>query len=63
VFQWAAQQLLKFVQEPEGRRWGTAGFDHQALVELDKHACATLKHNRLAGNVFQGDIGSFDGSP
>ncbi|WP_312099850.1 DNA cytosine methyltransferase, partial [Corynebacterium dentalis] len=28
-----------------------AGFDHQAVVELDKHACATLRANRPSWNV------------
>lgn len=39
-----------------------AGFDHVALVELDKHACATLRSNRPYWNVIQADITRFDTS-
>ena len=33
-----------------------AGFDHAALVEIDGHACKTLKHNRPQWNVVEGDL-------
>ena len=33
-----------------------AGFDSKCLVEIDKHACATLKTNRPEWNVVEGDI-------
>jgi DNA (cytosine-5)-methyltransferase 1 len=34
----------------------SAGFHPRALVELDPHACATLRSNRPYWNVIQGDI-------
>lgn len=40
-----------------------AGFFHNALVELDQHACSTLRHNRPAWNVIEGDLTFFDGRP
>jgi DNA (cytosine-5)-methyltransferase 1 len=40
-----------------------AGFDHVALVELDTHACNTLRINRPKWNVIQQDIREFDGTP
>lgn len=33
-----------------------AGFDHQALIEIDTHASQTLKTNRPSWNVTQGDL-------
>ena len=39
-----------------------AGFEHVGLVEIDKHACATLRLNRPFWNVLQRDIVHFDGS-
>ena len=30
------------VPVPEGRRFEQAGIEHAALVDIDKHACATL---------------------
>jgi len=39
-----------------------AGFEHAALVELDQHACATLRSNRPYWNVIQADITRFDAS-
>jgi len=36
-----------------------AGFEHIALVEIDKHACATLKENRPEWNVIEGDVKAF----
>jgi DNA (cytosine-5)-methyltransferase 1 len=38
-----------------------AGFDHVALVEINKHACATLRLNRPCWNVIEGDLAQFDG--
>ena len=38
-----------------------AGFEHVALVEIDPHACLTLRENRPAWNVVEGDVRSFDG--
>ena len=40
-----------------------AGFQHEALVEIDKHSCATLRFNRPQWNVIQGDVSHFDGRP
>ena len=36
-----------------------AGFEHAALVEIDGHACATLKKNRPNWNVIEGDVKYF----
>lgn len=33
-----------------------AGFAHTALVEIDKHCCNTLRHNRPAWNVLEEDM-------
>jgi DNA (cytosine-5)-methyltransferase 1 len=33
-----------------------AGFDHVALVEFDRHACATLRTNRPYWNTIQDDV-------
>lgn len=33
-----------------------AGFDHLAVVELDRHSCATLRANRPYWNVVQADV-------
>ena len=40
-----------------------AGFEHVALVEIDKHACNTLRLNRPEWNVIESDINHFDGTP
>lgn len=40
-----------------------AGFQHRALVEIDKHACATLRLNRPEWNVIEGDLHTWDPSP
>ncbi len=40
-----------------------AGFDHVALVEIEKNACATLRLNRPSWNVVEGDLLAFDGRP
>ncbi|MGH9493583.1 MAG: DNA cytosine methyltransferase [Candidatus Sulfotelmatobacter sp.] len=39
-----------------------AGIDHAGLVELDKHACATLRLNRPSWKVIETDLNTFDGS-
>jgi len=36
-----------------------AGFEHIALVEINKHACATLRENRPDWNVIEGDVKIF----
>jgi len=40
-----------------------AGFDHAALVEIESAACSTLRLNRPAWNVAEGDLHCFDGLP
>lgn len=37
-----------------------SGFEHQALVEIDAHACDTLRLNRPHWNVIEGDLSHFD---
>ncbi|MFD2738940.1 DNA cytosine methyltransferase [Sulfitobacter aestuarii] len=37
----------------------TAGFAHTALVEIDKHCCNTLRHNRPQWNVLEEDMRHF----
>lgn len=37
-----------------------AGFEHRALVEIDPHACATLRVNRRCWRVFEQDINEFN---
>lgn len=39
-----------------------AGIDHAALVEFDRHACATLRFNRPKWNVIEEDLNIFDGA-
>jgi len=36
-----------------------AGFGHDALVEIDKHCCQTLRHNRPCWNVIEDDVRAF----
>lgn len=36
-----------------------AGFEHLAVLELDSHACATLKKNRPKWNVLEEDVHKF----
>lgn len=36
-----------------------AGFDHTALVEIDKHCCNTLRYNRPNWNVLEEDLRIF----
>ncbi|MBM3762012.1 MAG: DNA cytosine methyltransferase [Acidobacteria bacterium] len=40
-----------------------AGIEHEALVELDRHACATLRLNRPNWKVIEQDLKLFDGRP
>lgn len=40
-----------------------AGFDCIAAVELDRHACETLRLNRPDWNVIEGDVRDVDGKP
>ena len=40
-----------------------AGFEHEALVEIEPPACATLRLNRPHWNVIEGDLREFDGRP
>ena len=37
-----------------------SGFEHEALVEIDTHACTTLRLNRPHWNVIEGDLTQFD---
>lgn len=39
-----------------------AGIEHACLVELDRHACATLRLNRPQWTVHEGDLKKFDGA-
>ena len=39
-----------------------AGFQHEALVEIDRHACETLRLNRPHWNVVPADVHEFSGS-
>ena len=40
----------------------SAGFQHQALVEIEPAACNTLRLNRPEWNVLETDVRTFDGS-
>lgn len=40
-----------------------AGFQHEALVEIDTPACNTLRLNRPHWNVIEGDLTEFDARP
>lgn len=44
-----------------------AGFEHKLLLEYNKHACTTLRENRLAFGlncqIHEGDVKSFDFTP
>jgi DNA (cytosine-5)-methyltransferase 1 len=40
-----------------------AGFEHLAVVELDAHACTTLRHNRPQWTVLEEDLHGFDATP
>lgn len=39
-----------------------AGFDHAAAVEIDAHACQTLRLNRPSWNVIEGDLLGWSGA-
>jgi DNA (cytosine-5)-methyltransferase 1 len=39
-----------------------SGFEHAGLVEIDPHACRTLRYNRPYWNVIQEDLNNFDAS-
>ena len=39
----------------------TAGIEHVGLVDIDHHACATLRLNRPKWDVFEHDLEAFDG--
>lgn len=38
-----------------------AGFEHQALVEIDAAACQTLRHNRPSWNIVERDVREING--
>lgn len=40
-----------------------AGIEHRALVEIDSHACKTLRFNRPHWKVIQADVNHFDAAP
>lgn len=40
-----------------------AGFHPKALVEIDPHCCNTLRYNRPAWRVIEGDVHHFDATP
>ncbi|MPR07827.1 DNA cytosine methyltransferase [Microvirga tunisiensis] len=40
-----------------------AGFRHVALVEMDRHACETLRANFPGSNVIEQDLRTFDPTP
>lgn len=39
-----------------------AGFEHVGLIEIDRHACASLRLNRPQWDVRQRDLNDFDGT-
>jgi DNA (cytosine-5)-methyltransferase 1 len=39
-----------------------AGFEPEALIEIDKHCCDTLRYNRPKWNVIEADVKAFDAS-
>jgi DNA (cytosine-5)-methyltransferase 1 len=41
----------------------SVGFSHEAVLEIEKDFCATLRLNRPAWNVLQEDLNQFDGRP
>lgn len=55
---------LEFCAGAGGQALGydQAGFQHLGLVEIDQHACATLRLNRPHWNVLRRDLNEFDGS-
>jgi DNA (cytosine-5)-methyltransferase 1 len=59
------QSVLELCAGAGGQALGfeQAGFRHAALVEIDKHACETLRRNRPAWNVIETDLHDFDSRP
>lgn len=57
--------VLEFCAGAGGQALGfeQAGFDHVGLVELDSHACKTLRFNRPEWNVIEENLNYFDGKP
>ena len=41
----------------------TAGYEPEALIDIDSSSCATLRRNRPHWNVIEGDIKDFSGKP
>ncbi len=41
----------------------SAGFEHSAVIEIEAPACETLRTNRPAWNVIEGDIHQFNATP
>ena len=39
----------------------SAGFDHAAVIEIDRDACATLRRNRPQWDVIEADLAAVDG--
>jgi len=60
-----APKVLELCAGAGGQALGleVAGFEHAALVEIDRNACVTLRHNRPHWNVLQADIQEFDATP
>ena len=40
----------------------SADFDPEALIEIDKSCCDTLRYNRPQWNVIEGDVKDFNSS-
>ena len=40
-----------------------AGFEPEALIEIDKYCCNTLSFNRPHWNIIEGDLRDFDATP
>ena len=40
-----------------------SGFETSAALEIDKHACTTLRHNRPQWDVIEADLKQFDATP
>ncbi len=56
-----ALRVLELCAGAGGQALGmeSAGFEHAGLVEIDKNACITLRHNRPRWNVIQADLHEF----
>ena len=61
----SAPSVLELCAGAGGQALGLemAGFAHAGLVEIDRNACITLRHNRPHWNVMQADIQQFDATP